>query len=70
MIRKVSVEGSPDRYDRIEKHDHLICRKCRRLSDMTFEDLTKKLEQQLGEEILFYDLQVFYLCPECKNKQK
>lgn len=28
LIRKVSVEGMPDRYDRIQRHDHLICRRC------------------------------------------
>ena len=28
MIRKVSVEGMADRYDRMEKHDHLVCRHC------------------------------------------
>ncbi len=26
LIRKVSVEGTPDRYDRIQRHDHLVCR--------------------------------------------
>ena len=28
LIRKLSVEGYPDRYDKIVRHDHLICRKC------------------------------------------
>ena len=28
LIRKVSVEGMPDRYDRIQRHDHLVCRRC------------------------------------------
>lgn len=25
-IRKVSVEGYPDRYDKTVKHDHLVCK--------------------------------------------
>ena len=33
-IRRISVEGASDCYDRVEKHDHLVCRKCGRLSDM------------------------------------
>lgn len=67
LIRKLSIEGSPDRYDKIQKHDHLICRKCGVLSDIKCEDLTKKLEKQLGEEILSYDLKIFYLCPKCRK---
>ncbi len=67
-IRKITMEGSPDRYDKKIKHDHLVCRSCGQLSDMCFEDLTQSLEQQLGEGILSYDLKVFYLCPKCQEK--
>ncbi|MDD6200023.1 MAG: transcriptional repressor, partial [Firmicutes bacterium] len=28
LIRRISAEGMPDRYDTTQKHDHLICRKC------------------------------------------
>lgn len=70
MIRKVCMEGEPDRYDRIQKHDHLVCKKCGKLADITFEDFTKTLEDQLQEGILSYDLKVFYICPDCKRKSK
>lgn len=66
LIRKVSVEGMPDRYDRVQKHDHLVCRHCGKIVDITFEDLTAPLRSQLGEDFLFYDLKVYYLCPECR----
>lgn len=69
MIRRVSVEDSPDRYDRIEKHDHFICKDCGKLSDINFDDLTQSLKEQLGEEFLFYDLKVFYICPDCRKAQ-
>ena len=69
LIRKISLEGSPDRYDRKRRHDHLVCRKCGRLSDMVFEDLTATLSAQFGGEILYYDLKVFYLCPECRQQE-
>ena len=59
LIRKVSIEGSPDRYDRIEKHDHLVCTKCGRLTDICFEDLTASLKEQLGSSFFAYDLKVF-----------
>ena len=68
LIRKLSMENTPDRYDIISKHDHLVCRKCGTLSDINFEDLTANLEKQLGEGILSYDLKVFYLCPKCKEE--
>lgn len=69
LIRKVSVEGMPDRYDRVEKHDHLVCKQCGKLADIAFEDLTVSLSEQLEEEFLFYDLKVFHLCLECRKKQ-
>ena len=69
MIRRMSIEGSPDRYDKIQKHDHLVCKKCGMLSDINLEDLTGSLEGQLGEGFLSYDLKVFYLCPQCREKE-
>ena len=68
LIRKVSAPGSPDRYDRAERHDHLICRGCGKLTDICFSDLTSTLQAQTDEEILYYDLKVVYLCPECCQK--
>lgn len=70
LIRKVSVEGMPDRYDRVQKHDHLVCRHCGKIMDITFEDLTAPLRSQLGEDFLFYDLKVYYLCPECRAAKR
>ena len=69
MIRKVSVEGQPDRYDRIKRHDHLVCRKCGKLSDITLEDLSEKLQAQIDVPILSYDLKINYICPECLKKE-
>lgn len=68
LIRKISVEGLADRYDRIARHDHLVCQRCGKLADITFEDLTAPLRRQLGEDFLYYDLKVFYLCPDCRKK--
>ena len=66
FIRKVSIEGMPDRYDSAQKHDHLVCKQCGKVMDISFEDLTAPLRSQLGEDFLFYDLKVYYLCPECR----
>ena len=68
QIRKVSVEGYPDRYDKIIKHDHLVCKRCGALSDIRFSDLTAQLQAQTPEEIISYDLKVNYICPACRRK--
>lgn len=68
LIRKVPVEGTLDRYDRAEKHDHLVCKHCGKLADTKFRDLTESLREQMGDEFLYYDLKVYYVCPECRNK--
>lgn len=69
MIRKISVENMPDRYDRTTRHDHLVCQKCGKLADITFEDLTASLRRQTGRGFLYYDLKVFYVCPECRDRE-
>ena len=66
QIRKVSVEGQPDRYDKNTRHDHLVCRRCGALSDICLPDLTEMLQERVAEEILSYDLKIHYLCPACR----
>ena len=68
-IRKISIEGCPDRYDKTIRHDHLVCRCCGKLSDIYLEDITSELERQTGFSIDGYDLKVQYICPECKAKE-
>ncbi len=69
LVRKISAEGYPDRYDNIRQHDHLICKNCGKLSDIQLEDLTEKLREQTGIPILSYDLKIHYICEDCRNTQ-
>lgn len=69
LIHKISVENMPDRYDRAVKHDHLVCRECGKLTDISLEDLTASLRKQVGGEFLSYDLKVFYLCSDCRERK-
>lgn len=69
LIHKVVSDGMPDRYDRIDKHDHLLCTRCGCLADINFQDLTKSLEKQLGQKISGYELRVDYICPACQKEQ-
>lgn len=70
LVRKVSVEGMPDRYDRIQRHDHLVCKECGKLLDIDLGDLTEQLEKRAGISILSYDLKLNYLCEDCQQKRK
>ncbi len=70
LIRKVSVEGMPDRYDHIQRHDHLVCKGCGKLMDIDLGDLTAQLEKTAGISILSYDLKLTYLCENCQQKMK
>ncbi len=69
-IRKISMEGQPDRYDKSIRHDHLVCSGCGRLSDIYLPDITAQMEQELGFSIQSYDLKIRYLCPECRKEQQ
>lgn len=70
LIRKISIEGYPDRYDRILRHDHLLCRKCGKLSDVVLKDLTELLKKQVDVTVLSYDLKINYICDECLKKEQ
>lgn len=67
-IRKISMEGQPDRYDNNTRHDHLVCCCCGKISDIVLSDLTNDLEKQVGCHIESYDLKIRYLCPDCREK--
>ena len=69
LIRKVCVEGYPDRYDKTVRHDHLVCKECGKLSDITLEDLAEKLQKQIGVPMISYDLKINYICAECLSKE-
>lgn len=67
-VIKLSIEGQVDRYDKLLKHDHLICSECGKIGDFTFTDFTEELEEELGEVIEGYDLRIHYVCKECREK--
>lgn len=69
FIRKISVEGYPDYYDRVKRHEHLVCKQCGKLSDIILEDLTEKIQKQVDVLVLSYDLKVNYICDECAKKE-
>lgn len=68
-VRRITVEGMPDRYDRRARHDHLVCDQCGALVDVDAGDLTEQLQKLLDTPLLGYDLRLLYLCEECRKKQ-
>lgn len=70
QLLRITEPGSPDRYDRTERHDHLICSRCGRISDVRLPDMQRQIQRALGQEILSYDLRIRYICPACREQEK
>ena len=68
LVRKIPMDGQPDRYDKMLRHDHLVCEKCGAISDVMLEDYRALFARQTGVEVASYDLKLFYLCNKCKEK--
>ena len=55
-----------DRYDKKARHDHLVCSVCGKIKDVYLPDMICSLESGCGEELVSYDLNMYYVCDECK----
>ena len=69
VLSKITLDGSPDRFDKPTHHDHLICTRCGRLSDVHLGDLTDTIQRRTGLRILSYDIRVSYLCEDCRRTE-
>ena len=67
LIRRIRLKGSPDRYDRTARHDHMICERCGKITDVHLDDLGEELERETGVKVISYDLNIHYLCDECRK---
>ena len=70
LLHRITESGSPDRYDRTERHDHLICSRCGKITDVRLPDMQERIREALGQEILIYDLRIRYICPACREQEK
>ena len=70
LLLRITEPGSPDRYDRTERHDHMICSRCGKIEDIRLPDMQSRIERALGREILSYDLRIRYICPACREQEK
>ena len=68
MINRLHIDGVADCFDKItEPHDHLLCDRCGKITDIHLPALATQLEQELACEIEDYELTVHYVCPECRR---
>ncbi len=68
-IRRIAIANVSDRFDKsTHLHEHLVCQKCRALSDIFLPDLQDYLEKQTGIKISGYDLNLKYICDECQKE--
>ena len=68
LIRRISGEDGADMYDSaFELHGHLICTKCRNVSDLSIPGLLEKLCELSGKELDAYELKMRYVCESCRR---
>jgi len=67
-IRRLMIDEDCERYDRIKRHDHLVCSKCGKIEDIFIEDIKDELVQKTGYEFDSYELILHYVCKECRKK--
>jgi len=71
MINRLHIDGVADCFDKItEPHDHLLCDRCGRITDIRLPRLAEELERELATEIEDYELTVHYICAECRRAPK
>lgn len=70
LIRKVPMDGFADCYDRVKRHDHLVCKRCGKLMDISLRDMTSSLQKEVKVPILSYDLKISCICDECSKKER
>ena len=66
-VRKISIPGSCERFDhRLERHDHLLCKKCDRVLDVDAEVEIKLRDP--GAVMDDYTLFVHGVCSKCSGQ--
>lgn len=69
LLRRISVAGKPDKFDHVrDRHEHLICCQCGRLSDIKIDGILDGIKAATGVDVLSVSLNAYYICDECKRK--
>ena len=71
LINRLHIDGVADCFDKVtEAHDHMLCLRCGKITDIRLPSLAEQLERELETEIEDYELTVHYICPECRRAPK
>lgn len=73
-VMELGFVDDSNRYDGIRPfpHPHLICMKCKKISDPnipTLSRLSQQLAKKTGYHILNHRLDFFGICPQCYQKE-
>lgn len=69
-IRQIPTDHGADRYDRnMHPHEHLFCRSCGQLVDITLGRLKEYFEERADITVQDYQLTISGLCPTCKSQE-
>lgn len=74
-VLEIAIPGGSKRYDGHKPiaHPHLICTGCKKVIDLDtgpLKDITQKVADKTGFDILSYRLDFFGLCSDCKKTEK
>ena len=69
LVRRICQSGQPDRFDRNSiPHEHIICVSCGKVIDVMLDNFKNRLSEEIGCEIVDYELVIHCECPECRAK--
>lgn len=69
LIRRVTRAGAADFFEgNTSPHDHALCIRCGRMTDLKIPRLKEFLQAQMNCDIVSFDLVVNYICPACAEK--
>ena len=66
IIRRVQRGDAPDYFDgNVKPHDHVICQKCGRVSDVSVSGLLDFVNSHSPTKILTVEISATHICNEC-----
>lgn len=72
-VRRVSIPGKADRFDRIlGEHDHLYCTSCGKIEDVVLDKtlIEQSLSNRQDLSIQSYSLNLYGICSICHGQNK
>lgn len=69
-IRRIKIAGEADHFDMSpDEHHHMICDRCKKISDIDVTDISKEIKEHYQIEVLSCEINVHYICADCQRKE-